>query len=490
MAIIHDNYRNKEVIINITGHDFGGLLKMGDLIGVLNVLAYMRFVNDNPNIKFHIPDTSLQGREYVKIFRDVVAKHCDYISDIPGRDNFEGFTELWGFRESNGHYVKINKNLPDLKKKICIFPLVDAEYNGERNWSNELIQDIIDQFSTDNFSEYEKLICIKSPLDESINLRQFTTSTDFETNLNHLLECEYFVGGDTGTSHLVGALDNDKQNLLFYYNYGDHGSWLSSFTAPFHFSKPNVKMIYHNPLMYDLKNTNEFNVLQNLVLFHPRNHKTRLGVQRDGGYAIVEGYEDDYFISGGGGPEISFEFDFMNKFPNIEGVIFDGTISHEVDLPKKLTFIRKNIGSVNNESLTNLVDYIKDYKDVFLKMDIEGGEWDLFTSEFVNYLGNIKQIALEVHHLFSGDPRIIKALENINKTHHLVHIHDNNYCHSFVHIKDRTYPQVLELTYIRKDCRVMGLSRTQLPMEGIDYPNSNERQTLDLNFYPFSTNQP
>ena len=36
----------------------------------------------------------------------------------------------------------------------------------------------------------------------------------------------------------------------------------------------------------------------------------------------------------------------------------------------------------------------------------------------------------------------------------------------------------------------MGLSRTQLPMEGIDYPNSNERQTLDLNFYPFSTNQP
>ena len=128
----------------------------------------------------------------------------------------------------------------------CIFPLIDAEYNYERNWTNKLLQKIIDGFTDEKYNGYEKIICIKNELDKSINVFDFIISNDFETNLNHLLECEYFVGGDTGTSHFVGALNNDKQKLTFYYNNGNHGSWESNFTKPFYSNKPNVKMEYYN----------------------------------------------------------------------------------------------------------------------------------------------------------------------------------------------------------------------------------------------------
>jgi hypothetical protein len=240
-------YSNGNIVININAYNFGGLLKMGDLIAVLNIIEHIRIANNNQNIKFYIPDTALQNRKYVKQFKEFVSNHCDYISNDVGNYEYDGKDiEIWGVGKINGHVININKNLPELKKKICIFPLIDAEYNYERNWTNELLQRIIDEYTNPNYNTYEKIICIKNKIDKSINVYDFLVSNNFETNLNHLLECEYFVGGDTGTSHFVGALNNNEQKLTFYYNNGNHGIWESSFTTPFYSNKPNVKIIYYN----------------------------------------------------------------------------------------------------------------------------------------------------------------------------------------------------------------------------------------------------
>ena len=81
MSLTNELYNNGDVVINIRGEQFGGLLKMGDLIATLNVLAYMRKVNNNPNIKFYVPDTALQNdKDYVRIFRDFITENSDYIS--------------------------------------------------------------------------------------------------------------------------------------------------------------------------------------------------------------------------------------------------------------------------------------------------------------------------------------------------------------------------------------------------------------------------
>lgn len=244
MGLVNDFYSSGDIIINITGNDFGGKPKMGDMIGILNVLQYMRNKNNNQKIKFYIHDSEIQqGKEYVKLFKDFLIKYTDYLSDVKGTLNFEGFVEIWGFRELNGEYVLI-KNNEEIKNKICIFPLLDAEYNGERNWSKELLQEIINDFAT--YDDYEKYICIAdNHYLRDIDIKDFNVSLNFIDNINHIINCKYYVGGDTGFSHFVSVLDNVKRFTKYYYYDGNHGGWRSSFTSPFYTNMGKEKIIYY-----------------------------------------------------------------------------------------------------------------------------------------------------------------------------------------------------------------------------------------------------
>ena len=153
MGLINNIYKNGDIVINIKGQQFGGLLKMGDLIATLNVLQYMRNSNNNQSIKFYMSDSELQpNKDYVKLFKDFLLDYSNYLSPIPGDYEFEGFVELWGFRELTGEFIQI-ENKEELKKKICIFPLLDANYNTERTWTNELFQEIIDSFYVDDYKD-------------------------------------------------------------------------------------------------------------------------------------------------------------------------------------------------------------------------------------------------------------------------------------------------------------------------------------------------
>jgi hypothetical protein len=83
-------------------------------------------------------------------------------------------------------------------------------------------------------------------------------------------------------------------------------------------------------------------------------------------------------------------------------------------------------------------------ENLFLKMDIEGGEYDIISS--TNCLNKFSQIVIEVHDL---DPRNEKQVAFFNKiltTHYIYHIHGNN-C---AEINDGL-PLVLELSFVRKN---------------------------------------
>jgi hypothetical protein len=229
-------------------------------------------------------------------------------------------------------------------------------------------------------------------------------------------------------------------------------------------------------------------ILKNLVVYNPVNKKIRLGRLQDGGYVIVDGYNYDYFISGGIGGDISFENDFIKINPNIRGLAFDGTVTayQSQNLPKEIKFIKKNIGFDDNETTTNLHEYIKNYKNVFIKMDIEGGEWNLLRSSFSDLLLNIKQIVFEAHSIFTIN-NVLECLQIINKTHYLIHVHQNNNGILY-EIENAKYPSLLELTYIRKDCEISGLNANNLPIEGLDFTNMPEKPEYDImNKYPFNS---
>jgi ADP-heptose:LPS heptosyltransferase len=103
----------------------------------------------------------------------------------------------------------------EMKKKIVVFPLFDAPYNTYRNWPNILFEDILDKYSTNEYDDYEKIICLKDRHGRP-DYKKWKYSHDFMDNVHHIQEAEIFVGGDTGTSHFAWALDRGPKELIYY----------------------------------------------------------------------------------------------------------------------------------------------------------------------------------------------------------------------------------------------------------------------------------
>jgi hypothetical protein len=232
------------------------------------------------------------------------------------------------------------------------------------------------------------------------------------------------------------------------------------------------------------------NHLEYLVVKDFKNKK-RYGVNSDGGYVIAElDGSYDLYISAGISYEESFSRDFINNYNmnknNSYG--FDGTINnYPYQYTDKINFIKKNIGNTNNENNTDLIEYINDYNNIFLKMDIEGGEYPWLLQMNETYLKKFKQIVIEFHGITSNEWNChynhkVKCLEKLSKTHYIVHAHGNNYGP----VKN-SIPDVIELTYVNKNYfdAEPELNNQPLPSNELDYPNYLRREDIDLNFYPF-----
>ena len=243
--------------------------------------------------------------------------------------------------------------------------------------------------------------------------------------------------------------------------------------------------------------------MENLILYNSPFSKKRIGKNNDGGYVIAELPGDyDVFISGGILDDISFEVDFINNYPtNIICYAFDGTIDC---IPNhnnpNIKFIKKNLGNENNENMTNLLEYMNEYDNIFMKMDIEGHEFRIMPVIIENnYMLKIKQLVIEIHSpgdiqlypdYFKGlsdiqNKQMFDLLQQINKTHTLVHFHANNGC-KIQNIDGILLPHVFELTFIRNDFMPNKIrNRISLPTS-IDMPNLPYKPDYYLSGFPYS----
>ena len=233
-----------------------------------------------------------------------------------------------------------------------------------------------------------------------------------------------------------------------------------------------------------------------LLKVYSFDNKIRLGQSGDGGYIIGDLGEKPYdlYISAGVGSEESFTRDFIRRYKTDKSnsYAFDGTIA---DFPyhftNDITFIRKNINSFNDDSNTDLGFLTEKYNNIFLKMDIEGGEYAWILNTDSSILNKIKQIAIEFHgitetgHSFhSTYDEKVACLEKLNKTHYLIHAHGNNCCPD---VKNGI-PMIIELTYVNKNLFLKEplLNKIPLPIPNLDCPNNSRPGTdYNLNFYPF-----
>jgi hypothetical protein len=220
-------------------------------------------------------------------------------------------------------------------------------------------------------------------------------------------------------------------------------------------------------------------------------YKIRLGSKSDGGYVIgqlKDGY--DCYISAGVSNEESFSRDFINYYnmnkDNSFG--FDGTIKrYPYRYTNNITFIRKNINSHYDSNNVNLLYYMKTYKNIFLKMDIEGSEFNWLANTKEEDLLSFKQIVMELHGINDNSwgasyQQKLNCIRKLCNTHYLIHIHGNN--HSGV---TNSIPDVVEVTFVRKDYfeETPLLNNINLPVRNLDFPCNSRVPDYNLSFYPF-----
>jgi len=219
--------------------------------------------------------------------------------------------------------------------------------------------------------------------------------------------------------------------------------------------------------------------------------KCRCGNNADGGYVFAElDGEYDCYISAGISNEESFSRDFINKYNMNEynSFGFDGTInSYPYHYTNKINFIKKNINSFNDNNNSNLSRLTDHYNNIFLKIDIEGGEYPWLLAIDESRLNKFKQIVIEFHGITNDTWGCsyndkIKCLEKLAKTHYIIHAHGNNHVPAVNNI-----PDVIELTYVNKNQfkSEPEINKQSLPIINLDFPNACHIIDFDLNLYPF-----
>lgn len=224
--------------------------------------------------------------------------------------------------------------------------------------------------------------------------------------------------------------------------------------------------------------------VNDLTVYKSPYKKERIGKDYDGGYIIcdIPNIFYDIFLSGGISNDISFEEALLKKYNYLKCMAFDGTIDNVNTVSTNIKFIKKNIGCAEDDNTTNLFKYMDENKNIFLKMDIEGGELEWFKCLSEEQLSCFSQMIVEFHYPFNEEWKDI--FKKINKTHVLVHFH-GNCAGKIVKFKNTVIPSIFECTYVNKKyVNEMTLNTEPLP-SSIDMKNLENCQEIDLNYPPF-----
>lgn len=229
-------------------------LKAGDLIACCNFLEFIRGQQDDPTMQLYLADEVIFPGHTI-ILRDWLEEHTDYVTTsptklvelnvIPGTDpTYSTMYNIWNIREDVLCRKQSVFDIPDavripslpMKSKIVLAPLMDADYNHERNWSLQYTQNLIKSCLWFQ-PTYEWILVSKEPI-IGLELGPFVYSHNYKENLNHIREAKVYIGGDTGLSHFAGSIDSSMCRE-YHYSKSTYGT-----TNPLNW-KSNGSMVYY-----------------------------------------------------------------------------------------------------------------------------------------------------------------------------------------------------------------------------------------------------
>ncbi|WP_068076501.1 FkbM family methyltransferase [Novosphingobium lentum] len=222
--------------------------------------------------------------------------------------------------------------------------------------------------------------------------------------------------------------------------------------------------------------------------------KKRYGRDWDGGYVVLSTVEKaEVIYSLGISDDVSFD-ELMADF-GIEIYQYDHTVDgppvahprfhfHKIgiaasddwlpEMRRLDTLVRQN-GHEGNEKL-------------FLKIDIEGHEWDTYDQIDPAILAQFDQIAGEFHSFgnvrnLAWLERAERALTKLHQTHQVVHVHANNN-DTFARIAGLAIPGTLELTWARRSSYEFAQTDETFPTP-LDMPCTPARPDMVLGGFVF-----
>ena len=221
--------------------------------------------------------------------------------------------------------------------------------------------------------------------------------------------------------------------------------------------------------------------------------KIRIGNARDGGYVLADLGSTPDILSFGVGPDITFEYEMAIR--GRQAYLHDHTVEAMPQTHPRLHFTKRGVCGRGSESeeLTTIEGHLSALAisvdtNLLLKIDVEGHEWDVFSTIEVETLERFEQIAIEIHWLENlavpeFQRKVVQALSKINRIFTLFHVHANN-CAELHLVEGFVVASVLELSYVRTSLVRRKTSRTLYPSP-LDLANHPSFHDHPLLFYPF-----
>jgi hypothetical protein len=223
-----------------------------------------------------------------------------------------------------------------------------------------------------------------------------------------------------------------------------------------------------------------------LTIYKSPFQKIRLGRDGDGGYVIADIPNIHYslLLSGGINDDVSFEDAFMKRYNCTNCCAFDNTISTLPSDSTSIQFTQKRISGHVDETNTNLHYIIDANQSIFVKMDIEGGEYSWVRSLTTDHLNKFEQITMEFHAPFYyGISRGMEIFTKLNKTHRLIHLHPNNVAGTSSY-NGVIIPNIFEGTYLHKKYFKTVLLNTDVIPGPLDMKNTDQPE-IKISYPPF-----
>lgn len=211
----------------------------------------------------------------------------------------------------------------------------------------------------------------------------------------------------------------------------------------------------------------------------------RIGRDYDGGYVFLDDFErTSLAYSFGISDDVSCDMGLAER--GIEVWCFDHTIDYLPQYKKGLHFIKNGIAGkdMESEKLLSIETILKNNnhlnsKDIILKMDVEGAEYDFIQTISTEVINKFSQMTFEFHEILSlPKEKILSTFEKINRTHQAIWCHANN-CGDVGMAKDILMPNLLEITFVRKDIYQFEDLIYSAPIN-IDMPNIEFKKDVPL----------